>query len=78
MTYNMSRLRKILWALGNLKKSKPNKLQAFQSITFRVLSNASCRHISNRILHYDFNILTISILASYYYIIHFIKVPSIT
>jgi hypothetical protein len=51
---------------GTSKKSNPIKFQAFQSITFRVLSNTPW-YVSNRTLHHDFNLLSISSFASHHY-----------
>lgn len=59
MTYGIQ-----LW--GTSKNSNLNKLQAFQSITLRVLSNAPW-YVSNRTLHHDLNLPTISTIASYQY-----------
>ncbi|KAL4120963.1 hypothetical protein QTP88_013557 [Uroleucon formosanum] len=53
-----------LW--GTTKNSNLIKFQALQSIYLRVLSNAPW-YVSNRTLHHDLNIPSISTLASYHY-----------
>ena len=59
MTYGIQ-----LW--GTSKNSNLIKLQAFQSITLRVLSNAPW-YVSNLTLHHDFNLPPISSLAAHHY-----------
>lgn len=59
MTYGIQ-----LW--GTTKNSNLIKFQAFQSISLRVLSNAPW-YVSNRTLHQDLNIPSISTLTSYHY-----------
>uniref|UniRef100_A0A2S2QP24 RNA-directed DNA polymerase from mobile element jockey n=1 Tax=Sipha flava TaxID=143950 RepID=A0A2S2QP24_9HEMI len=59
MTYKIQ-----LW--GTSKNSNLIKFKVFRSITLRVLFNAPW-YVSNRILHHDLNLPSISSLASHHY-----------